>query len=227
MEKLLKLPTMTPVSLGYSCHPSMFILRLGSLDKKFYERYVFDWLGSSMWSICKLIENDFADLNAKDLFVYKNHFSTKKEFYVTNTKYNIIFAHDYPEKLKGVTDTHYKDVMDKYNRRIIRFKELLASGKQLLFIRIGRDTPGLIQFPEYGITQDEQFYLEKFCTMMKDKGVSYKILYFTTSYPRAWDPVHNICYVQYKKKDPTIMVSGDQIMEICMANLGFIQKSLE
>jgi hypothetical protein len=204
----------------------MFITTLGFQDKKFYERYVFDWTGSPMWSICKLIEEDFADLNTKDFFVYKNHFTGKEESYVTNTKYNIIFAHDYNEKLNEMKDIHYKEIKEKYDRRITRFKNLLSSGKPLLFIRAERDRPRLINFPEYGITESEKYYVEKFSKIMKDRGVPFKILYFTSSYPKGWDPVNKICYVQFKKKNSDISVTGDQLMDICKANLGFIQASL-
>jgi len=223
MQNLLNIPNVIPVSLGYTCHPSMFITALGFQDKKFYERYVFDWVGSPMWSICKLIEEDFSDLNTKELFVYKNHFTGKEESYITNTKYNIIFAHDYHNTM---TDVHHKEIKEKYDRRISRFKNLLSSGKPILFIRAERDRPRLINFPEYGITEPEKFYVEKFSKMMRDRGVPFKILYFTSSYPRGWDPVNKICYVQFKKKDPDISVTGDQIMEICKANLGFIQSAL-
>ena len=177
-----------------------------------------------MWSICKLIEEDFADLNTKEFFVYKNHFTGKEESYITNTKYNIIFAHDYHNTM---TDDNHKEIKEKYDRRITRFKNLLLSGKEILFIRVERDRPRVIHFPEYGITEPEKFYVEKFSSMMRDRGVSCKILYFTTSYPKAWDPVNQICYVHFKKKNPDIAITADQIMEICKANLGFIQSSLQ
>uniref|UniRef100_A0A6C0BAR5 Uncharacterized protein n=1 Tax=viral metagenome TaxID=1070528 RepID=A0A6C0BAR5_9ZZZZ len=224
MQALLNIPDVVPVSLGYTCHPSMFISALGYQDKKFYERYVFDWTGSPMWSICKLIEEDFADLNTKEFFVYKNHFTGKEESYITNTKYNIIFAHDYHNTM---TDTHHKEIKEKYDRRIKRFKDLLLSGKEILFIRVERDRPRVIHFPEYGITEPEKFYVEKFSRMMRDKGVSCKILYFTTSYPKAWDPVNRICYVNFKKKNPDIAITADQMMQIFKANLDFIQSSLQ
>ena len=177
-----------------------------------------------MWSICKLIEEDFADLNTKEFFVYKNHFTGKEESYMTNTKYNIIFAHDYQYTM---TDDHHKDIKEKYDRRIKRFKDLLSSGKQILFIRVERDRPRLIHFPEYGITEPEKFYVEKFSRMMKSRGVSFKILYFTTSNPRGWDPVNRICYVHFKKKNSDISVTADEIMNIFKANLDFIQSSLQ
>jgi len=224
MQTLLNIPDVVPVSLGYTCHPSMFISALGYQDNKFYDRYVFDWTGSPMWSICKLIEEDFADLNTKEFFVYKNHFTGKEESYMTNTKYNIIFAHDYQNTM---TDDHHKDIKEKYDRRIKRFKDLLLSGKEILFIRVERDRPRVIHFPEYGITEPEKFYVEKFSRMMKSRGVSFKILYFTTSYPKAWDPVNKICYVQFKKKNPDIAITSDKIMDIFKANLDFIQSSLQ
>ena len=226
MDTLLNLADDVPISLGKSCYTSMFISELAKQDNKTYDRYVFDWLGSPMWSICKLIEDDFADLNTTQYFVYKNHFDTKNESYVTNTKYNIIFAHDYGINVDKRPAEQLARVKAKYDDRIQRFRDVLASGKRILFFRLERDTPGLINFPEDNITEPELFYVQKFAQLMSAKGVNCRIVFFTSSNPTGWDPVNKICSVHFDHIAPKTVLMEKDITAIFTANLDFIKTSI-
>jgi len=227
MDKFLGLPNDEPISLGYSCHPSLFISALGRIETKRYERYIFDWIGSPMWSICKLIENDFADLNSPQYLVNKNHYNNKTECYVTNTKYNIIFAHEYQSNLEELSPQVFNAVKTKFDRRITRFNEALASGKPITFFRVERDLPGLINFPEDGITEPELFYVQKFSQLMRDKGVNCKIVFFTSSNPTAWDSVNKICSIHYDRNPNKIYLSDKELLDLVTQNREFIKTSLQ
>jgi hypothetical protein len=226
MEKLLGLSNYIPISLGYSCYPAMFITKLGLADSKFYERYVFDWLGTSMWSICKVMENDFADFVDRESLVERNHNSLSKECYITNTKNNIIFLHDF-HYLDTLTDEFVKGVRDKYARRIERFTSVLASEQRILFIRLERWRKDLINFPEYGITESEDFYMRAFSKRLQEKGTKFKILYLTTSNPSSWDPETRICYVNFTPNPLYKQVDELQLREIIKNNIDFIKASLQ
>jgi len=226
MEKLLNLPNNVPISLGYCCYTSMFISELAKQDNKTYQRYVFDWLGSPMWSICKLIEEDFLDLNNPDYLVYKNHYSNKNESYVTNTKYNIIFAHDYNRYVKKIPQEQFAHVKAKYDDRVQRFKDVLKSGKQLVFFRVERNEPGLINFPEDNITESELFYVKKFAQAMSAKGVNCKIVFFTSSNPTGWDATNKICSVHFEHDVTKKVLLEKDITAIFTTNLEFIKTSI-
>ena len=226
MDTLLNLPDDVPISLGYCCYTAMFISELVKRDTKTYERYVFDWLGSPMWSICKLIEDNFADLNTTQYFVYKNHFNTKNESYVTNTKYNIIFAHDYGINVDKLPAEQLARVKTKYDDRIQRFRDVLASGKRILFFRAERDTPGLINFPEDNIRESELFYVQKFAQLMSAKGVNCRIVFFTSSNPTGWDSANKICSVHYDQDPSKKVLMEKDITAIFTANLDFIKTSI-
>lgn len=226
MDTLLNLPNDVPISLGKSCYTSMFISELAKQDNKTYNRYVFDWLGTPMWSICKLIEDDFVDLNNPEFLVYKNHFATKNESYVTNTKYNIIFAHDYNRYVNKILPEQFAHVKAKYDDRAQRFRDVLASGKRILFFRLERDTPGLINFPEDNITEPELFYVQKFAQLMSAKGVNCRIVFFTSSNPTGWDPVNKICSVHFDHIAPKTVLLNKDITAIFTANLEFIKTSI-
>jgi hypothetical protein len=226
MEKLLNLPNTVPISLGARCYPSMFISELAKQDNKTYQRYVFDWLGSPMWSICKLIEEDFVDLNNPEYLVYKNHYSNKDESYVTNTKYNIIFAHDYNRYVNKISKEQFDHVKAKYDDRVQRFRNVLTSGKALVFFRVERDTPGLINFPEDNITESELFYVKKFAQVMLARGVNCKIIFLTSSNPTDWDPVNKICSVHFDHVAPKTVLEEKDIQDIISKNQEFIKISL-
>jgi hypothetical protein len=226
MDKYLSLPNEVPISLGYCCYTTLFISELTKQDNKTYNRYVFDWLGLPMWSICKLIEDDFVDLNNSQYLVYKKHYSNKNESYVTNTKYNAIFAHDYNRYLNEIPAEQFAHVKAKYDTRIQRFRDILTSGKPIVFFRVERDEPGLINFPEDNITESELFYVKKFAQAMSAKGVNCKIVFFTSSNPTGWDATNKICSVHFEHNAPQTVLLEKDIITIFADNREFIKTSL-
>jgi hypothetical protein len=123
----------TLISLGPNCFVKEFIKFL-NIDQ---ETHFFDYIGSTLWSLCDLIENDF-----KDLFKYsdyKNMHVLKNSHIYSNEKYYLNFKHDFPQKHEGgeirINAPFFLQFEQKYKRRILRLKNLLESGAPLLFIR--------------------------------------------------------------------------------------------
>jgi thermostable 8-oxoguanine DNA glycosylase len=227
MQKLFGTTEYHPISLGYSCYPAMFITKVGVADLTFYERHVFDWLGTSMWSICKLIENDFADfISSKDVLVNRKHNIDSDTFHITNSENNVIFSHDF-NYLENVTENDVNKVREKYDRRIERFKQMLVSDKKIVFIRLERWNSNFINFPEYNITESETFYVKKFSSLLKEKGTNFKILYLTTTNPTAWDPESQICYVNFTPPSGDKHISEFKIRDILLENKEFIHASFK
>jgi hypothetical protein len=128
--------------------------------------------------------------------------------------------------LNTILPEQFAQVKGKYDIRIQRFKDVLASGKPLLFFRVERDEPGLINFPEDNITEPELFYVQKFAQMMTTKGVNCKIVFFTSSNPTGWDSANKICSVHYDQDPSKKVLTEKDIQKMFTANLEFIKTSL-
>lgn len=121
------------ISLGFNCYPKKYFRSV----KKSKETHIFEWLGSSIWSICALLENNFANLTNKKYIVPMKIFEDGCEI-VTNKLYYIRFLHDFDlEKDKNISDKKFKNFSDQYNRRIKRFNDILTDSKNsIFFIRL-------------------------------------------------------------------------------------------
>ena len=122
------------ISLGYSCLPKLFIDKI--INK---ETYFFDRIGSSTWSIIKLLESDFSTFLNKDNYYYLNKVFKPHDnkFLIYNKEYYIRFIHD-GDFLK--TDDEWNNFKNKYTRRINRFNDLLKSEKNILFFYLEENT---------------------------------------------------------------------------------------
>jgi hypothetical protein len=115
------------VSLGYSCYPKLFINEIIKKETNF-----FDWIGSSTWSIIKLLKNNFNNFLNKENYYYLNKIFKphNHELLIYNKEYYIRFIHD-GDFLKN--NEEWNNFENKYTRRINRFNKLLKSEKNLLF----------------------------------------------------------------------------------------------
>jgi hypothetical protein len=114
------------VSLGYSCYPKLFINKIIKKETNF-----FDWIGSSTWSIIKLLKNNFNNfLNKENYYLNKIFKPHNDELLIYNKEYYIRFVHD-GDFLKN--NEEWNNFENKYTRRINRFNKLLKSEKNLLF----------------------------------------------------------------------------------------------
>lgn len=228
MNELFGREDVFPISLGYNCTVKSFIEVLGQRDKIPYLRQPFDWLGTSMWSICKVIENDFTDFANREKIQMRRRFTNSSDEYPTNIVYNIPFLHDYGGHFKQISDAKWAEVTENYNRRIERWKTTLASDKHKIFIRLEMHDASRIQYfdDEYMNPLEEKTYIEKFADMMKDRGVSYTILFISRIHPTYWDTPHRICTIHIGKGSGREYMSGTVIDGILRNNRDFIHSCI-
>jgi Putative papain-like cysteine peptidase (DUF1796) len=213
-----------PISLGFNCHVAMFIEKLGQMDSKFYERQIFDWLGSPMWSVYELVKNDFADFMSPQHMAIRQRYDYKDEKYPVNTKYDMSFLHDFGINVTKIPPNVMGMVSERYGRRIVRMRELLRGSRELLFIRLERDSSDKVASPESaGSAIGETEAVILFADLVKSRGAPYTIVYLTFTEPKGWDAERRICYVHFPKIDPKINFTNDRIMQIVKANSEFIK----
>ncbi len=215
-----------PISLGFNCHVTVFIERLGDKDHRFYERQPFDWIGTPMWSITELISNSFADLCKRECIELRQRFVKQPSAFLTNTKYNVAFVHDYGKNPTSISTEKWNEVQMKYDRRISRWNATLASRRPLLFIRLEESPLERVKYPDSTREQDEFHYVKVFSKQMQEKKVKFVVLYLSTTLPTQFDAEYSICVISFKKTSPDVIVSGDHIFAILKANHAFIQKTL-
>jgi len=159
------------VSLGSTCCIKAW-LRAYNIEG---ETNFYDWVGSSMWGIVKLLE----DPHNETIFDINHH------------KYIRTLNSD--EKLNITLFTVMKDT---YSRRLTRFVEMLNNSNKLLFIRQEQNISDRIMTLE----QEQMFatteleYLITFTKLLKTKypTLKFDILFFSHSNETCHLPEHNI-----------------------------------
>jgi hypothetical protein len=226
MNKVFSRPNTYPISLGFNCHVKVFIDMLGEMDNtRGYARLPFDWIGTPMWAICDLFETHFEDFTNKDCYELKPRFTHKEDKYLTHTKYDFVFVHDYGKQLETISAETYAKVEEDYKRRVQRLDSILESPMKLLFIRLEQDISNRISLPEVQKEHDEYVYVEKFADLLKSKSLVYTILYLTTSQKTGFDKKKQICRIQYTNPENKIM-GGEEIKQIIIHNQKFINMCL-
>ena len=131
------------LTIGYDCSPASALKDLNLRDFAL----PFDWVVSNIKSLQKCFETNFVDFHKKLVFNYNK---TRLIDY-----YGFQFPHDYPlthmtnfennigegvfgeENGKFITDkwyNYYGVVLDKYNRRIERFKNIINDTKPIIVL---------------------------------------------------------------------------------------------
>ena len=175
------------LSLGYNCSIKLFLKQIGIEQ----ETHFFDYIGSSMWAINELIENNFEDsLNLK--YFKKMKILEEKESIITNSKYYLRFLHDFKLCAKkvnskaflGNTDTITKEFISKYTRRIERLINIFNGSQPIIFLRI-EEPVNRIKYPQYAdkFNNNELSYIINFSTLLKLKYSSLKfgIIFLSTT----------------------------------------------
>jgi len=228
MNNVFQQPDAIPVSLGSNCYVAMMIEEWGKADNVWYERQVFDWLGSSMWAICDLMDADFADLTRRTMIVPRQRYMYKPDKLLSHLRYNVVFQHEFTDNTPP-TDEAWAKFEEKYARRIQRFRLLLdrsaKTGKKLFFVRLEKATHARIHYPEFDQEHDETFFLEYFAEQMRQRGVNFHILYLTTSAPT--DYKNNIIYVHYTLNTAKYSTGLEQLRDVVYDNIQFIRECLK
>ena len=167
------------VALGGDCYTRML---LNKLEKK-EETQLFDYIGTSMWGINDMLENNFAEL------LNKKHYSMQtvidKQIPVQHL-YNLRFMHD--GSIIKNTEIN-PEFMSRMERRVERMKTLLTTTKNLIFIRAQERADRLWVPKEY--PKDEMPEIHRFLHLLRDKfGVeTCQFVYINRDYEGVHDGI--------------------------------------
>jgi len=151
-------------SLGYNCYTKLYF----NSRKMDQETQFFDYIGTSVWSIIDLLNNDFEGMFDKSNYKIMNVMKTgdDNQFLVVNEKYFVRCKHEFkktldrkfgPEILNEyeINKDELDDFIEKMKRRKERFMNMLANNNSLLFIRYEEDPTGRLDLKQF----DEKFNL--------------------------------------------------------------------
>lgn len=177
----------TMVSIGYACGCKKYIDTIVKQQTHFFDR-----LGTPMWAICELLENDFDGFLDKTKWHNITPIAGNDEEMPTHDKYYIRAKHDF---FKNKIHIHFKQFNEIYSRRIERFIELLTSSNKIIFIRVEDDRTNernLSQEQQQKYSIDEYQYVLNFCNIVKTKFglVHFFVLYISPTKQNNFE--HNI-----------------------------------
>ena len=192
------------LSLGSNCNVKKYIDTI----KPNNPTQFFDYIGTSMWAINELIENDFTDIFNKDDFENMRT-NTKYGNIVTNKKYYLRFLHDLKnidhDKTKVYTinnnihvckANNFAECKDKYDRRRQRFIDILTSSNKILFIRLEEDNRDRIIYDIYKdkLQKSELEYTFDLSNTLKRKYTSldFMILVISFNHDTTYYQEHNV-----------------------------------
>jgi hypothetical protein len=176
------------MSLGSDCYTRFFLNNL--YGKK--ETQLFDYIGSSMWSINDMIENDFEGLTDVSNYSIRTIMKDTPSMPV-HERYNLRFLHDgrVIENRRRRRELK-KDFVDKLMRRAQRFKETIMSARNPLFVRVQEKTG--IRWKPKEFPADEMSELLRFRELLRTKyGVTQcTIVYVNRDYDGERDGIRCI-----------------------------------
>jgi hypothetical protein len=191
----------TVISLGYNCFPKLYINRY----VKSSETQIFDYLGTPVWALNKLIENKWEGLTDSTKFTPHSFFDHKKNQILAHDNYHICFPHDVKQK----TDFDSPVFKDKIQRRIQRFEETVRNSSRLLFIRLTIDK--YVKHDEAEDTPEQA--LEKFVTLIKTtyECPSVTVIYINSE-KDGWNNDHTILFVKVDAPDDINIMMADKVI---------------
>jgi hypothetical protein len=172
-----------------------------------------------MWGINHLIQTNFQDFGSKETIEIRELYNNNPDLYLYNPDTMIAFLHDHKysnnDRIRNIPAETYKKVRDDYIRRISRWNSLLASGSKLLFFRLARIETNRIQYKAMLKKPSEKVALETFSETMKQRGIHFRIIYFTYDYPQSYDSSTQIIYIHI----PSEMKSTKSIIDTLLSDI--------
>jgi hypothetical protein len=164
------------LSLGCNCYARLYLTSLKILQ----ETHFFDYIGSSMWAINELIENNFEDcVNMK---FFKKLLIVEGKSMIINTKFYLRFPHDFKIPGKFYNNDVIREFQLKYKRRVERFERCLKNEQKIVFIRI-EESRDRVKYEEYEdkMARREIEYVVEFVEILKRKypGLWFKIIFIS------------------------------------------------
>ena len=206
------------VSLGFNCFPAAYIKKCPYYIYK--ETQLFDTIGTSMWSINKLIEERFegilAQSNFKDLVHREGEGTT-----ATNTRYNLRFKHD----LDSAVQARFPLFQAKIRRRIPRLESIFRSASELLLIRYQEIQTRRIH---HGPITDEYAELCRFAALLRSKyGQHNFVIVYITEGASSWNEDSRIQSVHTDTLEGPYETSAADIATVLTPFLPFIKSKLD
>ena len=179
------------ISLGYNCTIKRIISELFLIKA---ENNFFDYIGSTVWAINELLENNFANLFNKENYKNIQIYISQQNYYLTNIQYYLIFLHEL-----DVNTVSFDNFFSRYLRKKERFYKILNSKKKFIFIRLEEPNDDLIIHKEYTdkFNVSEIEHLKKFSKIIKNKFEikSFLIIYLTKTFQDNYDSENKILYI--------------------------------
>ena len=176
------------ISIGSNCYPKLFIKLI--LKPSYGETELFDYIGTSMWAINALLRNNFQDMLIDEEYTL---LPILKDWgpIVTNKRYHLRFAHD----LLTVNAAKSPVFKSKILRRIDRFKTILQTSKNLLFIRYQENLDRMIHYHTTNTTEYEELTI--FLSLLKSiyNCENVTILYINAE-KDGWNDSHDILSIK-------------------------------
>jgi hypothetical protein len=153
------------------------------------ETQLFDYIGTSMWGINDLLENDFAGLTDA------SHYSVQKVVrnqppMPVHALYNLRFLHDGAVIHRGALVPTFAQQL---SRRATRFVETIRTSRNILFVRHQEKSDLIWKSKEY--SNDELGEVQRFATLLRTKfGIQqFKIAYINREHEGVIDD-HIVCF---------------------------------
>ena len=220
MEKIFKKYDKV-LSLGSNCFVKSFLQYSNIIQ----ETNFFDNIGSPMWGVCELLENDFGDLsNIQDYDKLqindKLKTLTNKRYYLRLKHQDHIWRNNKPD-LKSLNN-----LFVTFERRAKRFQEHLKDNKKILFIRLEQDDSKRVFYPEYkGKNEgDEIKYVKEFSKIIKRKypELTFDILFISKIVDPSYDEENKIIIMPNPYEDMHWDDCNNKLNTICTSNFDLI-----
>lgn len=221
------------ISFGFNCYVKIMLQKM----KIEQETQFFDWIGTSIWAILRLLKNSFESVLERDELKYIQTIQREDEYVWTDMKYYLRFPHDFQQTHKkdtlAMNDRFYKETKDKYERRAKRFLETLHEcenkKKQIVFIRLEEDQKDRIKLPEYPKINDELPSLFEISQWIQKHypNLSFYILFISRnseSYQHS-DDLHLIV-LSLKNRNENTIYSVPTMIDILFENKDLIDNIL-
>ena len=203
------------ISLGSTCYMKKLI---DTVTKQ--ETHFFDWIGSSVWSINLLIENDFKNIFEQNDF-HNMHVMTAGNFQncYTNKKYYLRFAHDFDQadvarffrqkqkkplwqskEIINKFDNDFIEFKNKYERRAERIQNILNTKQRILFLRFEEPSQHRVYHNIYlqQLKISESTHLINFSEIVKRKypDADCMVIYFSKNCNSNYDKTNGIITIK-------------------------------
>ena len=223
----------TILSFGFNCFPKIFLRQI----QKEQETHFFDWMGSSMWSIRYLFENNFESIFDKQQIQYKHIMNLGNQYIWTHQKYYLRYLHDFQQthqkETNPIQEKEWNDFFEKYQRRKDRFLYTLQNSKNILFFRFEEEKKGRIHYDEYNefVKENELEELNLLLKHLQQKypQLVYKVIFlqkFVFGEPELYEKNNNILILRKKKEVPNFEYKVPPIIDIFYENKDFILKNI-